>query len=67
MSQDGTIGWTTFKGTFYVSLKGKWRANFFQNDHPIVLELGCGKGEYTVNLAQKFPEKNFVRSSEGYA
>jgi len=42
------------------SLKGKWRANFFQNDHPIVLELGCGKGEYTVNLAQKFPEKNFV-------
>lgn len=41
-------------------LKGKWNDEFFKNDNPIVLELGCGKGEYTVNLAKKFPEKNFI-------
>lgn len=41
-------------------LKGKWAAEFFKNDHPIVLELGCGKGEYTVGLARKYPEKNFI-------
>lgn len=41
-------------------LKGKWGAEFFKNDHPIVLELGCGKGEYSVNLAQKYPHKNFI-------
>ena len=42
------------------ALKGKWSAEFFKNDHPIVLELGCGKGEYAVGLAQKFPDKNFI-------
>ncbi|WP_461532729.1 tRNA (guanosine(46)-N7)-methyltransferase TrmB [Sinomicrobium sp.] len=42
------------------SLKGKWRSEFFKNDHPIVLELGCGKGEYSVSLAQKYPQKNFI-------
>ena len=41
-------------------LKGKWRADYFKNDNPIVLELGCGKGEYTVGLAQLFPEKNVI-------
>lgn len=41
-------------------LKGKWNSDFFKNEHPIVLELGCGKGEYTVNLARKYPEKNFI-------
>ncbi|MFI3287603.1 MAG: 4-hydroxy-3-methylbut-2-enyl diphosphate reductase [Rikenellaceae bacterium] len=41
-------------------LKGHWAKNFFGNDNPIVLELGCGKGEYAVNLAQKYPEKNFI-------
>ena len=41
-------------------LKGKWSSEFFRNDHPLVLELGCGKGEYTVNLARKYPEKNFI-------
>jgi tRNA (guanine-N7-)-methyltransferase len=41
-------------------LKGKWNTDFFKNDAPIVLELGCGKGEYTVALAKKFPEKNFI-------
>lgn len=41
-------------------LKGKWRTDFFKNDNPIVLELGCGKGEYTIGLAKKFPNKNFI-------
>ena len=40
--------------------KGKWRQDYFKNDHPIVVELGCGKGEYSVYLAQQYPEKNFV-------
>ncbi|MDG3583974.1 tRNA (guanosine(46)-N7)-methyltransferase TrmB [Galbibacter pacificus] len=41
-------------------LKGKWNETFFNNDNPIVLELGCGKGEYTVALAKKNPNKNFI-------
>ncbi|MDO9153656.1 MAG: tRNA (guanosine(46)-N7)-methyltransferase TrmB [Paludibacter sp.] len=41
-------------------LKGKWNDKFFKNKNPIVLELGCGKGEYTVGLAELFPEKNFI-------
>lgn len=41
-------------------MKGKWREHYFKNDGPIVLELGCGKGEYTVGLAKHFPEKNFI-------
>lgn len=41
-------------------LKGQWQEKYFKNDHPIVLELGCGKGEYTVGLAKLFPEKNFI-------
>lgn len=41
-------------------LKGKWNTEFFENDHPITLELGCGKGEYTVGLARKYPERNFI-------
>ncbi len=41
-------------------LAGHWRASYFKNDNPIVLELGCGKGEYTVGLARMFPDKNFI-------
>ena len=41
-------------------LKGKWGKEYFQNDNPIVLELGCGKGEYTVGLARVYPNKNFI-------
>jgi tRNA (guanine-N7-)-methyltransferase len=40
--------------------KGQWASGFFKNDRPVVLELACGKGEYTVNLAQLFPQKNFI-------
>lgn len=41
-------------------LREKWGADFFNNDNPIVLELGCGKGEYTVGLARRNTEKNFI-------
>jgi tRNA (guanine-N7-)-methyltransferase len=41
-------------------LKGLWRKELFKNDNPLVLELGCGKGEYSVALAQKYPNKNFI-------
>lgn len=40
--------------------KGEWKEKFFKNENPIVLELGCGKGEYTVGLAEKYPDKNFI-------
>ena len=43
-----------------LKLKGNWKRDFFKNDHPIVLELGCGKGEYSVGLAKMFPDKNFL-------
>ena len=41
-------------------MKGHWGETFFKNDRPIVLELGCGRGEYTVGLGRLFPEKNFI-------
>ncbi|MBQ2189586.1 MAG: tRNA (guanosine(46)-N7)-methyltransferase TrmB [Paludibacteraceae bacterium] len=41
-------------------MAGHWRDSYFHNDHPIVLELGCGRGEYTVGLARKYPDKNFI-------
>ncbi len=40
--------------------KGIWKQQFFKNKNPLLLELGCGKGEYTVGLAKRFPEKNFI-------
>ena len=42
------------------AMQGHWRDQYFHNDHPIVLELGCGKGEYTVGLARIFPDVNFI-------
>ncbi|RYE32510.1 MAG: tRNA (guanosine(46)-N7)-methyltransferase TrmB [Sphingobacteriaceae bacterium] len=42
------------------ALKGKWLENQFKNNHPLVLELACGKGEYAVEMARKFPQKNFI-------
>jgi len=61
----------TFQHVFQVSshsvregqqfgMKGRWNEEFFKNNHPIVLELGCGKGEYSVGLAELFPDKNFI-------
>lgn len=41
-------------------LKGKWNKEFFKKDQPLVLELGCGKGEYSVGLAEQYPGKNFI-------
>jgi tRNA (guanine-N7-)-methyltransferase len=46
------------KNDFY--LKGKWAKSIFHNENPVILELGCGKGEYTVQLAEKYPEVNFI-------
>ena len=43
-----------------LKIKGKWREKFFKNQNPIVLELGCGKGEYTVGLAERQPNKNYI-------
>lgn len=42
------------------AMRGQWRRDYFHNDNPIVLELGCGKGEYTVELAKLYPETNFI-------
>ena len=41
-------------------LKGRWHSEVFHNDRPIVLEIGCGKGEYAVALGNLYPEKNFI-------
>ena len=42
------------------NLKGQWNSSFFKNNNPLILELGCGKGEYTIGLAKKYPNKNFI-------
>lgn len=44
----------------YKTIRGHWRRDYFRNDNPIVVELACGKGEYTVGLAQAFPTTNFI-------
>ncbi|MFO8236067.1 MAG: tRNA (guanosine(46)-N7)-methyltransferase TrmB [Bacteroidales bacterium] len=41
-------------------LKGRWREDVFRNNNPVILELGCGKGEYTVNMSKNFPSYNFI-------
>jgi tRNA (guanine-N7-)-methyltransferase len=52
----------TFTNVFQLNPvhKGNWNKNYFKNNQPIVLELGCGRGEYTVSLAKYFPKKNFI-------
>lgn len=53
----------TFSNVFqppYKPIAGHWRDGYFHNGNPIVLELGCGRGEYTVGLADKYPGKNFI-------
>ncbi len=44
----------------YEQLGGRWRTDFFRAPHPLTLEVGCGKGEYTVGLAQRHPARNFL-------
>lgn len=44
----------------YGKLAGKWNSQFFENNNPIILEVGCGRGEYTVGMARLHPEKNFI-------
>ncbi len=44
----------------YKSIKGRWRLDQFGNENPVVLELACGKGEYTIGLAQAYPDTNFI-------
>jgi tRNA (guanine-N7-)-methyltransferase len=44
----------------YFEVKGHWHSRFFKNQNPITLELACGRGEYTVGLASRFPERNYV-------
>jgi tRNA (guanine-N7-)-methyltransferase len=46
--------------SLYKTIKGRWRQDYFTNDNPIVLELACGKGEYSIGLAQAFPDTNFI-------
>lgn len=41
-------------------LKGRWSADFFGNDKPLVVEMGCGRGEYSVELGRHYPDKNFI-------
>jgi len=43
-----------------LEMKGKWRTDFFKNDNPLVLELACGRGEYSNGLAEMYPDKNFL-------
>lgn len=42
------------------ALKGNWNRDYFKNLNPIILELGCGKGEYAVGLGKKYPNKNYI-------
>ena len=45
------------------ALKGKWRQEVFGNNNPIILELGCGKGEYAVGMGQHYPDQNFIATT----
>lgn len=53
---------STFSNTFQnpAGMKGNWNKLYFKNDHPIILELACGKGEYTLELARRFSGRNFI-------
>ena len=44
----------------YTEIKGNWNKVYFENEHPIVVELACGKGEYTIGMGKQFPQKNFI-------
>jgi tRNA (guanine-N7-)-methyltransferase len=44
----------------YTKIRGKWRSDYFKNEKPITVELACGRGEYTIGLAELFPDRNFI-------
>lgn len=44
----------------YQAIRGKWNELYFKNNHPITLELACGRGEYTIGLAGQFPDRNYI-------
>jgi len=44
----------------YERIKGKWRCHYFENDHPVTLELACGRGEYTIGLGKVNPQSNYI-------
>ncbi len=50
----------TAKDGSTIDMKGKWRSDHFKNDHPLVLELACGRGEYSVQMARRDPKTNFI-------
>lgn len=52
----------TFPNVFQrqIDMRGRWHREYFLNDNPIILELACGKGEYTIGMARRFPDKNFI-------
>ncbi len=65
MSKDKLRRFAEFKAfsntfDFAYEMKGKWKQQYFKNENPLVLELGCGKGEYTVALAREYHNKNFI-------
>lgn len=51
-------GWDELSAGF--ALRGKWNSDFFCNNHAVIIEMGCGKGEYTVDLSEKYPGINFI-------
>lgn len=57
---ENVIEWTDFQNGTKSKPKGRWGRDIFQNDHPIVLELACGKGVYTVELAKREPVRNYI-------
>ena len=60
LSEEGFEGGLVFNGIDNVVIKGNWNELYFKNNNPVVLELACGRGEYTCALAQKYPQKNFI-------
>lgn len=44
----------------YDSIKGRWQDTYFENDHPVIVELACGKGDYAIGLGRQFPEQNYI-------
>src|SRR5699024_6607397 len=57
---ENVIEYTDFNNKSLSKPKGRWRSDYFKNQNPVVLELACGKGDYTIAMARKKPEKNFI-------